>query len=133
MGLLKEFKEFAMRGNVLDMAVGIIIGAKFGEIVKSLVDNVLMPPLGKLLGNVDFSSLAIALGGADAEGNPILLKYGAFLNSVVDFLLVALAVFFIVKLANSARRKQAEEPAAPPAPTAQEKLLTEIRDLLKSR
>lgn len=133
MGLVQEFKEFAMRGNVLDMAVGIIVGAKFGEIVKSLVDNVLMPPLGRLLGNVDFSDLALPLGGADAEGKPVLLKYGAFLNTLFDFLLVALAVFFVVKLANAARRKKAEEAAAPPAPSAQEKLLAEIRDLLKSR
>ena len=127
---LQEFKEFAMRGNMIDMAVGIIIGAAFGKIVSSLVADVIMPPLGLLIGGVDFTDLAITLKRATGDDPAVLLRYGAFLQTVVDFLIVAFAIFLMVKGINSLRRKQAA-PAAPPAPTAEEKLLTEIRDLLK--
>lgn len=130
---LQEFKEFAMRGNMIDMAVGIIIGAAFGKIVSSLVADVIMPPLGLLIGGVDFTDLAITLKRATGDDPAVLLRYGAFLQTVVDFLIVAFAIFLMVKGINSLRRKQADKPtpAAPPAPTAEEKLLTEIRDLLK--
>ena len=130
---LQEFKEFAMRGNMIDMAVGIIIGAAFGKIVSSLVADVIMPPLGLLIGGVDFPDLAITLKRATGDDPAVLLRYGALLQTVVDFLIVAFAIFLMVKGINSLRRKQADKPApaAPPAPTAEEKLLTEIRDLLK--
>ncbi|MGE0826661.1 MAG: large conductance mechanosensitive channel protein MscL [Candidatus Binatia bacterium] len=137
--MLDEFKKFVLRGNVLDLAVGVIIGAAFGKIVSSLVDDVLMPPLGLLLGNVDFSNLFINLSGTAYEslakakeaGAPTL-NIGLFLNTIINFLLVAFAVFFfIVKPAN--RLKAAPPPAAQPEPSPEEKLLTEIRDLLKSR
>ena len=130
---LQEFKEFAMRGNMIDMAVGIIIGAAFGKIVSSLVADVIMPPIGLLVGGVDFTDLAITLKRATAEDPAVLLRYGAFLQTIVDFIIVALAIFLMVKGINSLRRKQAAAPApaTPPVPTAEEKLLTEIRDLLK--
>ena len=142
--MLKEFKEFAMRGNVLDMAVGIIIGAAFGTIVNSLVTDVIMPPVGLALGGVDFTNMFVTLReGAKAAGpyaslaaakdaGAVTLNYGMFVNSIVSFLIVAFAVFMVVKGANSLKQKQAEAPA-PPAPTADQVLLTEIRDLLKSR
>ena len=140
MGMLKEFKEFAMRGNVLDMAVGIIIGAAFGKIVSSLVSDVIMPPIGKLMGNVDFSNLFITLGAGDyaslkaaKDAGAATLNYGVFLNTVLDFIIVAFAIFLLIKCVNMAKRKAAEAPAPPPPPSAQETLLTEIRDLLKSR
>ena len=119
---LQEFKEFAMRGNMIDMAVGIIIGAAFGKIVSSLVADVIMPPLGLLIGGVDFTDLAITLKRATGDDPAVLLRYGAFLQTVVDFLIVAFAIFLMVKGINSLRRKQADKPApaAPPAPTAGE-------------
>lgn len=132
MGMIKEFKEFAVKGNVVDMAVGIIIGAAFGKIVSSLVADVVMPPIGLLLSGVDFSDLAITLKAA-AEGAPaVVISYGKFLQTAVDFLLVAGAVFLLVKGINALRR-QAEAPAPPPAPSNEEVLLTEIRDLLRQR
>ena len=132
MGMIKEFKEFAVKGNVVDMAVGIIIGAAFGKIVSSLVADVVMPPIGLLLSGVDFSDLAITLKAA-AEGAPaVVISYGKFLQTAVDFLLVASAVFLLVKGINALRR-QAEAPAPPPAPSNEAVLLTEIRDLLKQR
>ena len=128
MGFIKEFKEFAMKGNVMDMAVGVIIGGAFGKIVSSLVDDVLMPAVGMLTGNVDFTNLTAKIGtGEDAA----VLKYGVFIQNVVDFLIVALCIFFVIKLMNKLLKKKAEEPAPDPEPTAEEKLLTEIRDLLK--
>ena len=140
--MLKEFKEFAVKGNVIDMAVGIIIGAAFGTIVQSLVNDVLMPPIGLLLGNVDFTNLFFVLsnpaGGtfetlaAAQEAGAVTINYGAFINTVVSFLIVAFCVFVLVKNINRLK-KEAEEPAAPPAPpepSSEEKLLTEIRDLL---
>jgi large conductance mechanosensitive channel len=135
--MLKEFREFAMRGNVLDMAIGVIIGGAFGKIVSSLVSDVLMPPLGLLLGKVDFSSLFINLSGtpqpslaaAKAAGAPTL-NYGVFLQSVLDFMIIAFVIFMLVKQVNRFRK---EAPAAPAGPTTQEKLLMEIRDALKGR
>ncbi|QCT98892.1 large-conductance mechanosensitive channel protein MscL [Stutzerimonas degradans] len=133
MSLISEFKAFAMRGNVIDMAVGIIIGAAFGKIVSSFVDGVVMPPLGLLIGGVDFSDLAIVLKEAVGETPAVLLRYGAFIQTVVDFLIVAFAIFIAIKAMNSLRRKEAEAPSAPPAPTQEELLLTEIRDLLREQ
>jgi len=130
-GMLKEFKDFAMRGNVVDMAVGVIIGAAFGKITTSLVNDVMMPPIGRLLGSVDFSDLAIAIPAATPEKAPVLLKYGVFINTVIDFLIVAFAVFLVVKLMNTL--KKSEPPPAPAAPTKEEVLLTEIRDALQRR
>jgi large conductance mechanosensitive channel len=137
--MLKEFKEFAMRGNVIDMAVGIIIGAAFGKIVTSLVNDVIMPPIGLLLGSVDFSNLFLNMGGdyttvaaAEAAGAPIV-KYGMFINTVLDFTIVAFAIFMVIKALNKLKRQQAAQPPAPPAPSPQEKLLTEIRDVLKAQ
>jgi len=144
MSLVKEFREFAMRGNVVDMAVGIIIGAAFGTIVKSLVDDVVMPPIGMILGNVDFTNLFLTLQeGAKAPGpyvslaaaksaGAVTINYGAFINTIISFSIVAFAVFMLIKGMNTARRKEAEKSESPPEPTAQEKLLTEIRDLLKA-
>ena len=137
--MLKEFKEFAMRGNVMDMAVGIIIGAAFGKIVTSLVNDVVMPPIGLLMGNVDFSNLFVNLtmgqsyasvAAAEAAGAPII-KYGLFINTVLDFAIVALVIFLLIRTLNQLKKKQ--EPVAPPGPSAQEKLLAEIRDLLKAQ
>ena len=139
--MLKEFKEFAMRGNVVDMAVGIIIGAAFGKIVTSLVNDVVMPPIGLLLGSVDFSNLFVnldldadyaTLASAEEAGAPII-KYGMFINTVLDFVIVAFAIFLVIKALNKLKRQQAAQPPAPPAPSAQEKLLTEIRDVLKAQ
>ena len=129
--MLKEFKDFAMRGNVVDMAVGIVIGGAFGKIIASFVGDVLMPPIGLLMGGVNFSSLAMKLNEPGPDGEPVLLKYGAFIQTVVDFLIVAFAIFMVVKWMNSMKKKEEEKPAAPPAPPAEELLLTEIRDLLK--
>ncbi|MDZ4819239.1 MAG: large-conductance mechanosensitive channel protein MscL [Planctomycetota bacterium] len=135
MSLIKEFKEFATRGNVIDLAVAVIIGTAFNPIVKSLVDDIIMPPIGMVLGKVDFSNLKITLQKAnEAAGvSEVAIRFGAFLNTVIGFLIVAFAVFMLIKGINSVRRKEAEKPAAPPAPTTEEKLLTEIRDLLKAR
>ncbi|WP_421933899.1 large-conductance mechanosensitive channel protein MscL [Phenylobacterium sp.] len=136
MSIFSEFREFIARGNVIDLAVGVIVGAAFNDIVKSLVDQVVMPPIGLLLSGVDFSHLELVL----KPDNPITkanelvaIQYGAFLNTMIKFTIVAWVVFLIVKGVNAVRRKDAEKPAAPPAPTAQEALLIEIRDLLKSQ
>ena len=135
--MLKEFKEFAMRGNVVDLAIGVIIGAAFGKIITSLVNDVLMPPIGLLLGNVDFSNPFLNLNGsydtveaATSAGAPIV-KYGLFINTVIDFVIVAFVIFLVVKGINQLKKKQ--EAAPPPGPSAQEKLLMEIRDLLKAQ
>ncbi|WP_027368571.1 large-conductance mechanosensitive channel protein MscL [Desulfocurvibacter africanus] len=133
MGLIKEFKEFAVKGNMVDLAVGIIIGAAFGRVVTSLVEDVIMPPVGVLVGGVDFSSLSLLLKPAGEGVEAVTLRYGAFIQSVVDFLIVALAVFLLVKGINSMRRKSAAEPPVEPAPTRQEVLLKDIRDLLARR
>ena len=138
MGMVKEFKEFAIKGNAMDMAVGIIIGAAFGKIVSSLVADVIMPPIGKLAGNVDFSNLFINLGEGDfkslaaaQEAGAATLNYGVFINTVINFLIVAFAVFLLVKGINAAKRNEEEATAEAPAPPRQEILLAEIRDLLK--
>lgn len=134
MGMLQEFKEFAVKGNVVDMAVGIIIGAAFGKIVSSLVADVVMPPIGLLLSGVDFSDLAITLKAASEGAPAVVISYGKFLQTAVDFLLVAGAVFLLVKGINALRRQaEATPPPPPPAPSNEEVLLTEIRDLLKQR
>lgn len=131
MGMLKEFKEFAVKGNVVDMAVGIIIGVAFGKIVSSFVADVVMPPLGVLIGGVDFSDLAVTLKAAEEGVEAVTLKYGAFIQTVIDFIIVAFAIFIAVKVINRLKRKEEAAPAAPPEPSNEEKLLTEIRDLLK--
>ena len=131
MGFISEFKEFAMKGNVLDMAVGVIIGGAFGKIVSSLVDDILMPLVGVITGNVDFTKLQVAFGEGDLAAT---LKYGNFIQNTVDFLIVAFCIFLMLKAINKLNRKK-EEPAAPEAPKGptQEELLTEIRDLLKKQ
>ena len=126
MSILKEFKEFAMRGNVMDMAVGVIIGGAFGKIVSSLVDDVIMPVIGVLTGGVDFSKLSLMVG--DAE-----VKYGMFIQNMIDFLIIAICIFSMIKVMNSISAKKKEEPAAPAEPSNEEKLLSEIRDLLKNK
>jgi len=133
MSMLKEFKEFAVKGNVVDMAVGIIVGAAFGKIVSSFVGDVIMPPIGMLLGGVDFSDLAITLKGAVGEAPAVVLSYGKFIQTLIDFTIIAFAIFMAVKAINTLKRKEQEAPTAPPAPTKEEVLLTEIRDLLKAR
>jgi large conductance mechanosensitive channel len=125
--MLKEFKDFAMRGNVVDMAVGIIIGAAFGKIVSSLVSDVIMPPIGVIMGSVSFSDLALVLGEGEGAAT---LNYGMFIDTVINFLIVALAVFFLIKAINTLKKKEEEKPKEPPKPSAEEQLLTEIRDLL---
>jgi large conductance mechanosensitive channel len=147
MGLAQEFKEFAMRGNVVDLAVGVIIGGAFGSIVTSMVNDILMPPIGMLLGNVDFKDLKFELSAAkDAvmEGEKVIteavaantINYGIFINTVINFLIVAFCIFMVIKGMNAMKKKQVEAPAAPAAPappTKEEQLLTEIRDALVKR
>jgi len=136
MKLVDEFKAFAMKGNVTDMAVGIIIGAAFGKIVASIVNDIIMPPIGLLVGGVDFTSLKVVLKAATETQPAVTWNYGNFLQVTVDFLIVALAVFMLIKAMNSARRKEEQAPAAPPpppAPTKEEVLLTEIRDILAKK
>lgn len=133
MSMMKEFKDFAMRGNVMDMAIGIIIGGAFGKIVSSFVKDVLMPPIGVLLGGMDFSSLSITVREAVGETPAVLIKYGVWLNTVIDFIIIAFVIFLIIKGMNSMKRKEEEAPKAPPAPPKEEVLLTEIRDLLKEK
>ncbi|HEX7060582.1 MAG TPA: large conductance mechanosensitive channel protein MscL [Woeseiaceae bacterium] len=138
--MLKEFKEFALRGNVVDMAVGIIIGAAFGKIVTSLVNDVIMPPLGLLTGKVDFSQLYLNLTGADypsltaaQAAGAATLNYGLFINAIINFIIVAFAIFLLVRAMNRLQRKAEEKPSEPPKPSAEVQLLTEIRDSLKAR
>lgn len=133
MSFLKEFRKFAMRGNVVDMAVGIIIGAAFGKIVSSLVANVIMPPLGLLIGGIDFKQFSWVLKPAQGDTPAVVMEYGIFLQNIFDFIIVAFAVFSIIKLINRMHRKEAEKPAEPPKPSAEETLLTEIRELLKQQ
>ena len=130
--MLQEFKEFAVKGNVLDMAVGIIIGAAFGTVVQSLVKDVIMPPIGLGLGGVDFSEIAIQVG-TSPEGEAVNIGIGLFINNLISFLIVAFAVFMIVRSFNKLKRKEEAKPEAPPEPSAEEKLLGEIRDLLRAR
>ena len=139
MNLWKEFKAFAMRGNVMDMAVGIIIGSAFGQIVNSLVKEMIMPPIGFLLSEVDFSQLKLILikQAVDAAGTittkEVAVSYGAFINTIINFLIVAASVFVMVKIMNMAKKKEAAAPTMPPAPSNQELLLAEIRDILKRK
>jgi len=133
MGMIKEFQEFAVKGNVVDMAVGIIIGGAFGTIVKSLVNDIIMPPIGILLGGVDFSSIVITLQAATADAEAVTMNVGLFFNNILSFLIVAWAVFMLVKGMNSLKKKEEEAPAEPPAPPKSEVLLEEIRDALRAR
>ena len=133
MGMLTEFKEFAMKGNVVDLAVGVIIGGAFGKIVASFVEDVIMPPIGMILGGVDFKTLAFTLKAADGKAAAVLINYGKFIQTVVDFTIIAFVIFMAIKAMNTLKRK--EEAAPPPAaePTKQEVLLTEIRDALRAK
>ncbi|ULQ47695.1 large-conductance mechanosensitive channel protein MscL [Flagellatimonas centrodinii] len=132
--MLEEFKKFALRGNVIDLAVGVVIGAAFGKIVSSLVGDLLMPVIGMMVGGVDFADLVIVLKAAEGDLPAVTIGYGKFLQTVLDFIIIAWAVFLFVKLFNNLKKKEEAAPAAPPAPpepSVEEKLLTEIRDLLK--
>jgi large conductance mechanosensitive channel len=133
MSFTSEFKEFISRGNVVDLAVGVIIGGAFGKIVSSLVDQVVMPPIGLALGGIDFAQMKVVLKAADpaAKQAEVAILYGAFINTVIQFLIIALVIFLAVKAINSLRRKEAEAPSAPPAPTRAEALLEDIRDALR--
>ena len=143
MGFIKEFKDFAMRGNLIDFAVGVVVGGAFGKVTSSFVDGMVMPVVGKIIGGADFSELKYKIqdGGKevmDAAGNittkavpEVFIKYGEFITSIIDFMVVAFVMFLVIKAMNKMKEKEAETPAAPPAPTKEETLLTEIRDLLK--
>jgi large conductance mechanosensitive channel len=134
MGILQEFKEFAMKGNVVDLAVGVIIGGAFGKIVSSLVADVIMPPIGLLMGGVYFTKLGVTLKEAVDEKTPaVVLHYGNFIQAVVDFTIVAFAIFMAIKLMNKMKKETPPAPEAPAAPTKDQELLTEIRDLLKAK
>jgi len=131
MGMMSEFKSFAMRGNVVDMAVGIVIGAAFGKIVSSFVNDVLMPPIGLLLGGTDFSDLAIVLKEASGEVAAVTINYGSFIQTVLDFVIIAFAIFMVIKAMNNMKKKEEAAPSEPPKSSAEVQLLTEIRDSLK--
>jgi len=133
MKLLQEFKQFIVKGNVIDLAVGIVIGLAFGKIVSSFVADVIMPPIGILLAGVDFSNLALTLKAGSEGVEPVLLKYGVFINAVIDFLIIGFIIFIVVKGINSMKKKEEEKPIAPPAPSKEEVLLTEIRDELRKK
>lgn len=133
MKFIDEFKAFALKGNVVDMAVGIIIGGAFGKIITSLVNDIIMPPIGLLVGGVNFAELSVILKEAVGETPAVTWNYGNFIQVSIDFLIVAFAIFMVIKVMNTAKRKKEEAPAAPPAPTKEEILLTEIRDLLKEK
>lgn len=140
MGMMKEFKEFAMRGNVVDMAVGIVIGGAFGKIISSLVKDVIMPPIGKLMGGVDFAKLKYVIQEATMNGETaveeVAVRYGAFIQTILDFIIIAFAIFMVIRAMNKAKKKEEEAaaaPAAPPEPSKEELLLAEIRDELKKR
>lgn len=135
MGFVKEFKEFAVKGNVVDLAVGVIIGAAFGKIVTSLVNDVIMPPIGYLTGGVDFSNKKFVLKPGDpaAKIEEVAVHYGNFINSIIQFLIIALCIFIVVKAVNSLKKKEQAAPSAPPAPSKEEILLAEIRDILAAK
>lgn len=135
MGFLKEFKEFAMRGSVLDLAVGVVIGGAFGKIVTSLVDDIIMPPIGFITGGVDFSNMKYVITEANATAGveEVAIKYGNFANVIIQFVIIAFCIFLVIKGINSLNKKEEAAPAAPPAPTKEETLLTEIRDILKNK
>jgi large conductance mechanosensitive channel len=131
MSMMSEFRDFAMRGNVVDMAVGIVIGGAFGKIVSSFVNDVLMPPIGLALGGVDFSNLAMTLKEASGDVAAVTLNYGAFIQTVVDFIIIAFAIFMVIKAMNNLKKKEEAAPPPPPKPSEEVTLLTEIRDLMK--
>ena len=131
MSMMKEFRDFAMRGNVVDMAVGIVIGGAFGKIVTSFVNDVLMPPIGMAIGGVDFSELAVTLKEASGDVAAVTVNYGAFIQTVIDFIIIAFAIFMVVKAMNNLKKKEEAAPPPEPKPSAEETLLAEIRDLLK--
>lgn len=133
MSFMSEFKEFAVRGNAMDLAVGVVIGASFGKIVSSLVDGVIMPPIGLLIGGVDFSEWKLVLQRASPEHEEVAIMIGSFLNTIIQFIIVALAIFLVIRLMNSLSRKKEAEPEEPAAPDADTVLLTEIRDLLSEQ
>jgi large conductance mechanosensitive channel len=135
MGFVKEFKEFAVKGNVVDLAVGVIIGAAFGKIVTSLVSDVIMPPIGYLTGGVDFADKKIVLTPADATAkvDEVAIHYGLFINAIIQFLIIALCIFVVIKAINALKKKEEEAPSAPPAPSKEEVLLAEIRDILAAK
>lgn len=133
MGIIKEFQEFAVKGNMIDMAVGIIMGGAFGTIVNSLVNDIIMPPIGLAIGGIDFSKLALVLKPAEGDVAAVAINYGKFINAGISFLIVAWALFMLIKGMNQLKKKQEAAPAAPPAPTKDQVLLTEIRDLLAKR
>ena len=129
--MIKEFREFIMKGNILDLAVAVIIGGAFGKIVTSFVNDIIMPHIGLLLGGVNFTDLKMVLKAAEGEAEAVTLNYGAFVQNIVDFLIVAFVIFMVIKAYNNMQKKEEEAPAAPPEPSNEEKLLGEIRDLLK--
>ena len=131
MSMMSEFKEFAMRGNVMDMAIGVVLGGAFGKIVSSFVKDVLMPPLGLLTGGMDFTEQKMVLKEAVGDVPAVTLNYGIFVNQIIDFVIIAFAIFMVVKGINAAKKKEEEAPAAPPKPSKEEVLLTEIRDALR--
>lgn len=131
MSMISEFKDFTIKGNVVDMAVGIIVGVAFGKIVSSFVTDVVMPPIGVLLGGVDFSSLAITVQAATADAAAVTMNYGKFIQTIVDFTIIAFVIFLAVKFINNLKKKEEAQPSSPPKPSNEEVLLTEIRDLLK--
>lgn len=133
MSMIKEFREFAVKGNMVDMAVGIIIGAAFGRIISSLVNDIVMPPLGLLIGGADFSQLAMVLQEATEGTEAVLLRYGLFINQLIDFFIIAFAIFMVIKAMNRLKRKEEAKPAEPAAPPREQVLLEEIRDLLKKQ
>jgi large conductance mechanosensitive channel len=131
MKLMNEFKAFALRGNVIDMAVGIIIGIAFGKVVTSIVSDIIMPPIGLLLGSVNFTDLKVVMKAATETVPAVTWNYGSFIQALIDFLIIAFAIFMLIKGINSMKKKEEAAPATPPAPSKEETLLTEIRDLLK--
>jgi large conductance mechanosensitive channel len=131
--MMSEFKKFAMRGNVVDMAVGIVIGGAFGKIVSSFVSDILMPPIGMLMGGVDFKDLAFVLKAATDDVAAVTLNYGAFIQTLLDFIIIAFAIFMVIKAMNNLKKKEVEAPAEPPKPSAEVELLTQIRDALKDK
>jgi large conductance mechanosensitive channel len=133
MSMIQEFKKFAMRGNVVDMAVGIIMGAAFGKIVSSFVADVIMPPIGLIIGGVNFTNLAITIKDAVGETAAVTINYGKFIQNIFDFLIIAIAIFMAIKAMNTLMKKEEEAPAQPPAPSKEEILLTEIRDILQQK
>lgn len=133
MGMIKEFREFALKGNVMDMAVGVITGAAFGKIVSSFVGDIIMPPIGVLLSGASFPELAITLKAASEDSPAVLLSYGKFIQTLIDFTIIAFVIFMAVKTINSLKRKELTAPASPPPPSKEEVLLTEIRDILKNK